>query len=314
MDDSRPMQNTNPIYNIKAISYMVGLRPVTLRAWERRYGLLNPIRGDQGYRMYSEYDLLTLRWIKSQIETGLSISRAVDHLKDLRTKGMDPAGEARADWIDNSIAIESISKQLYASITTYNNTAASEVLRRAFAVYSVDQVLLKTVTPTLIEIGEAWKRGDLPVAVEHYASQFFLQHLMSMLTTSMPPLHPQAIVAAGAPGEEHQIGLLMLVVMLRWRGWDIKYFGPNLSLERLPEALSPLNPRMLLFSATTREKAHELLALEAVMREFPHPSPALILGGQGFLDLTLPPGLPAEVLQGSPDEIVEKLEQILESL
>jgi DNA-binding transcriptional MerR regulator len=313
MDEPNTVQNTSPIYNIKAISYMVGLRPVTLRAWERRYGLLHPMRGDQGYRMYSEYDLQTLRWVKTQMETGLSISRAVDHLKDLRTKGMDPAGDSRVKWIENSVAIESISHQLYTSITMFNNTTASEVLRRAFAVYSVDQVLMKVVTPTLVEIGEAWKQGDLPVAIEHYASQFFQQHLMSMLATTMPPVHPQVIIAAGAPGEEHQIGLLMLVVMLRWRGWDIKYLGPNLALERLPEALAPLNPRMLLFSATTHEKARALLNLEPLMKEFPNPAPVLILGGQGFLDMKLPATMPAQVLVGSPDEIVEVLERILES-
>ena len=83
-----------PVYNIKAVSRLVGLLPVTLRAWERRYGLPLPQRGDQGYRLYSDYDLNTLRWIKIQLETGLSISRVVEYLNELRTSGKDPAVEA----------------------------------------------------------------------------------------------------------------------------------------------------------------------------------------------------------------------------
>ncbi len=281
-------QNIQPVYNIKAISTLVGLLPVTLRAWERRYGLLDPVRGSQGYRMYSERDLHTLRWIKTQIDSGMSISRAVDHLNDLRNKGLDPTTYQRSEITENSIDIETVKRQLYSFVTTFNDTAANEVLRRAFSIYSVDQVLSTVVQPTLKEIGVAWRRGDLPIASEHYASQFFMQHLMSMLTTTMPPTHTQTIVAAGGPGEEHQIGLLMLVVMLRWRGWNIKYLGPNLSFDRLPEALAPLHPQLLLFSATTSERARDLFAIETVLDQFPKPHPLVIFGGQGFQGMTVP--------------------------
>lgn len=312
MDEPIVAQDSFPVYNIKAISHMVGLLPVTLRAWERRYSFLHPSRGNQGYRLYSEADLQTLRWVKMQVDAGMSISRAVDHLNDLRVKGLDPTVELKNEIADNSIAIETISKQLFATITTFNNSAASETLRRAFSVYSVDQVLSLIVKPTLIEIGEAWHRGDLPVATEHYASQFFLQHLMSMLTTTMPPTHHQVIIAAGAPGEEHQIGLLMLVVMMRWRGWDIKYLGPNLALDRLPEALAPLKPRMLIFSATTVERARELFKIQAILNQFSEPVPVVIFGGQGFKGLSIPDSLKATVLDGSPDETIAALEKLLE--
>jgi len=312
MNEQVVEQKEIPVYNIKAISHMVGLLPVTLRAWERRYGLLNPIRGNQGYRLYSEQDLLTLRWVKLQIDAGMSISRAVEHLNDMRLKGLDPTGEQKSEVADNSMSIETVSKQLFDTITTFNNTAASEILRRAFAVYSVDQVLSLVVKPTLIEIGVSWKRGDLPIAVEHYATQFFMQHLMSMLTTTMPPTHHPVIIAGGAPGEEHQIGLLMLVVMMRWRGWDIKYLGPNLGLDRLPEALSPLNPRMLLFSATTEENARALLKIGPLMMRFQKPHPLLVFGGQGFANLSIPGSIEATWLDASPDNTIARLEKMLE--
>lgn len=311
MNDSAIEQLDIPVYNIKAISHLVGLLPVTLRAWERRYGLLNPTRGDQGYRMYSERDLKVLRWIKAQIDTGMSISRAVEHLRDLQKNGVDPIDDNRASLSDASVSIDTVNRQLYEAVTGFDDTRANEVLRRAFAIYSVDQVLTRVVQPTLVEIGEAWQRGDLAIANEHYASQFFLRHLMSMLTTTMPPTHFQTIIAAGAPGEEHQIGLLILVVMLRWRGWDIKYMGPNLPLEKLLEALSPLQPNMLLFSATRSENARGLLKMDELFSHYPEPKPAIIFGGQGFINLTLPPTLNARVINDTPAETIKKLEAIL---
>jgi MerR family transcriptional regulator, light-induced transcriptional regulator len=311
MEEIQPVKNSNPVYNIKAISHLVGLLPVTLRAWERRYGLLHPIRGDQGYRLYSEYDLRTLRWIKNQIDTGMSISRAVDHLNDLREKGLDPADGQKNALADNSIAIQNISGQLFTAITSFNESAAHETLRRAFSVYSVDQVLTQVVTPTLVEIGEAWHQGKLTIAVEHYATQFFLQHLMSMLTSTMPPTHTATIIAGGAPGEQHQIGLLMLVVMLRWRGWDIKYLGPNLSWDGLPEAVFPLQPRMFLFSATREENAREVLKIDQIISRFPEPGPIFVVGGQGFQDIKIPVNSSVKYIQASPDDTVAQIEDLL---
>lgn len=311
MEDSQFLNNKIPVYNIKAISHLVGLLPVTLRAWERRYGLLNPTRGEQGYRLYTEYDLRTLRWIISQIETGMSISRAVTHLKDLREKGMDPANGQRNVLAENSIGIQNISSQLFSSITKFNDSAAHETLRRAFSIYSVDQVLTKVVTPTLVEIGEAWHHGKLSIAIEHYATQFFMQHLMAMLTTTMPPTHTATIIAGGVRGEQHQIGLLMLVVMLRWRGWDIKYLGPDLSLDGLPEAVAPLHPKMFLFSATRAENAREILTLGEIYDKFSDPKPIFVFGGQGFHDFGIPDSIPAIIIKGTPDETITRIEELL---
>lgn len=91
-----PASDHTPIYNVKAAAQRAGLSPITLRAWERRYGLPAPQRNSHGYRLYSEYDLRTLRWLKAQLETGLSISRATGWLAELRAAGQDPAHAAPA--------------------------------------------------------------------------------------------------------------------------------------------------------------------------------------------------------------------------
>jgi len=59
--DSSIPRDRIPVYNIKAVAQLLGILPVTLRAWERRYGMPSPSRGQQGYRLYSEYDVRILR-------------------------------------------------------------------------------------------------------------------------------------------------------------------------------------------------------------------------------------------------------------
>ena len=314
-------QNANhnsPVYNIKAVSRLVGLLPVTLRAWERRYGLPHPGRGEQGYRLYSDHDVRTLRWLKAQNEAGLSIGRAVEYLNELRTSGYDPAVEpvyqARPNPGDHpaSPSFATLSNQFLEAMLQLDETSAVEIMRRAFSIYSVDQVLMEVVQPTLVTLGESWHRGELPIAIEHYATQFCMQHLSSMMTAAAPPSHPGRIIAACAPGEMHQVGLLMLVVMLRWRGWDIKYLGPDLPLDRLGEALIPIHPKILMFSANRVETAEKLMDLPRILERFPAPQPIVILGGQAFERMHLPENVAAVYLNHSPNEMVQRIEEYMQ--
>ena len=306
------------LYNIKAVSRLVGLLPVTLRAWERRYGLPSPQRGSQGYRLYSEHDLHTLRWLKNQIDSGMSIGRAVDYLHEMRLSGQDPVAlfsAAALPAIEESPAPfpspQSLNRELLQRLMEFDEMGASEAMRRAFALYSVDQVLMEVVTPALVKIGELWHAGTMPIATEHFASQFCMQHLMNMLAVSATPTQPGSIVAACAPGETHQIGLLMLVVMLRWRGWDVKFLGPDLKLEGLGEALAPLHPTAIMFTASRVESAQRLSGLAEMLEHFSDPKPLILLGGSAFTSMRLPETVPAVYIDHSPVETVKTIEGLV---
>jgi len=63
---------------------------VTLRAWERRYNILTPHRTASNYRLYSEQDIAMLRWLKSQVDSGMPISGAAAELSEMRSRGRLP--------------------------------------------------------------------------------------------------------------------------------------------------------------------------------------------------------------------------------
>jgi len=99
--------------------------------------------------------------------------------------------------------------------------------------------------------------------------------------------------------------------MLRWRGWNIKYLGPDLELDGLAEALSPLQPSMLMFTATRQETALKLIGLEKELENFPSPKPLIVLGGMGFQAYRLPKHIPAIYLNFSPVETVKTIETLI---
>jgi DNA-binding transcriptional MerR regulator len=71
------------LYNIKAVVQTTGISPSTLRAWERRYNIARPQRSESGYRLYSERDIAVIRWLKTQLDAGMSISQAVAWLGNI---------------------------------------------------------------------------------------------------------------------------------------------------------------------------------------------------------------------------------------
>ncbi|PSJ45790.1 helix-turn-helix-type transcriptional regulator [Zobellella endophytica] len=66
---------SEPKYPIRDVARLTGINPVTLRAWQRRYGLLKPARTDKGHRLYSEEDIALIRQILHWLEQGVSIGQ-----------------------------------------------------------------------------------------------------------------------------------------------------------------------------------------------------------------------------------------------
>lgn len=312
METRTPLHNAEPKYNVKAVARLVGISAVTLRAWERRYGLPKPQRGVQGYRLYSEHDIRTLRWLKARTEAGMSISRAAQHLGELRAAGRDPAALPTPEVISPQPAsTANLCAQCITAWAAFDESGAVEIMRLAFSLYPVDRVLVEVIQPALIELGEGWHRGEISLAAEHFATQFCLRHLMSILAAVSLPSRPGVLIAACAPGEHHEIGLLIIVVILRWRGWNVCYLGPNLSLDGILQSLGPLHPRVLLFSATRPESAEALRSLPDLLSRFPVP-PMLVLGGKGFSTMTWSDHLPGIYLDASPMEMVEAIEVMMQ--
>ena len=79
-----------PIYNLKSVVRETGVKPDTLRAWERRYGLPQPARTEGGHRLYSQRDIDTIKWQLARQREGLRINQAVELWRSLEGADQDP--------------------------------------------------------------------------------------------------------------------------------------------------------------------------------------------------------------------------------
>jgi MerR family transcriptional regulator, light-induced transcriptional regulator len=152
------MAELEGLVRIGELSRRLGVGPDRLRAWERRYGLLRPVRTSGGFRLYSEADAQRVRDMLAQLEHGLSAAEAARIVlaSHRQPAPQPPLDDARA--------------RLAAALARFDDVGANAVLDRLFATLGPDVAMRDVVYPYLRELGEAWERGEIDVGQEHFAS------------------------------------------------------------------------------------------------------------------------------------------------
>ncbi len=258
--------STAPVFNTKAVARETGVPADTFRAWERRYGVPRPQRTAGGHRLYSERDIAIIRWLRDRTDDGVNISHAVMLLSStLDTPVAEPANNGQARAISRLVG------ECVQALMEFDQPLAERLLSEAFSIYPFEHVLIELIQPAMVEIGERWHRGEINVAMEHFATQLVRRKLAGLMNVFEGVGHRGRIVVGCAPGELHDLGVLILSLFLVRRGWNIVYLGPQLPLADLLETVRSVKPLLVCLSASTIATAMELIAVARSLKEtYPH--------------------------------------------
>jgi DNA-binding transcriptional MerR regulator len=255
------MTDRIPLYNLKAVIHETGLGAGTLRAWERRYGVLKPQRTAGGHRLYSEQDIEMLKWLVRRQEEGLIISQAIEMWRNLKENAREPLRKAPAlpqVFEAGGVELEKLRSEWIAACLVFDEQAAEQALAQALAIAAPEVVCTGVLQKGLAEIGEGWYTGSVSVQQEHFASALAMRRLSTLFAAAAAPTRPERILAACPPGEQHDFVLLLLAFLLRRRGWDVVYLGADVPLARLDSAIQLTAPRLILTVAQTLDSAAAL--------------------------------------------------------
>jgi DNA-binding transcriptional MerR regulator len=197
---------------IGELSRRVGVTPEVLRAWERRYGLLAPVRTAGGFRLYGEEDERRILRMLDHLASGVSAAEAA-RLAQLEAPA---AGSARNDAplpaagrgqpVPGEPTIRTLGERLRSALDEFNDVGAHAVLDRLLGAYPLDAVLGEAVLPYLHDLGARWQRGEATVAQEHFASALLRGRLLALARGWGSGRGPQALLAC-LPGDQHDLGL-----------------------------------------------------------------------------------------------------------
>jgi MerR family transcriptional regulator, light-induced transcriptional regulator len=231
------MPDPGPGYvRIGELAKRTGVSPELLRAWEQRYGLLQPARTSGGFRLYSAADEVRIQRMQSLVSGGLAAAQAARLI--LSREPVPGTASASATILEDAAA------NLAAALDRLDEQAANTALDRLLSAYTVEMVLQDVVLPYLHRLGERWETGEISVAQEHFASNLLRGRLLGLAQGWGQGQGPGAILAC-LPGEHHELGLLVFGVALRRRGWRITYLGTNSPIGAVADTARSLRPAVV---------------------------------------------------------------------
>ena len=171
-------------------------------------------------------------------------------VSQLGTGSMVPTPTSFAERVD----------RLIAAFAAFDNQQAEQLLGPPMLLLPPEVACRELLLPLVREGGERWHRGVLAVAAEHFGSHLLLTRLKSLIETLRFRTRPDArrMVVACAPGELHELGLLMFTLEATAQGWDMIYLGASLPVADLAQAVRQIRPDLVGVSFVTRREPEDL--------------------------------------------------------
>jgi MerR family transcriptional regulator, light-induced transcriptional regulator len=249
------------------LSRRTGVAPDTLRKWEQRYGVLHPDRTPGGQRRYNEGDVARVEWLRDRLREGFRISEAARILGGAQSQ---PATDP--DDLPDLIVL---------ALVDLDGDRLVSLLDQTFTVLPLQDALVRVVAPLLRRVGDAWAAGEITIAQEHLLTSKLRCRLERVLADAHGGVRGTAVLAC-APGELHDVGLLMLTVLLHADGWRVEYLGADTPAAQALALAEAVGADVVCFSAAQAESA---AALEEQLAATPHGDrPAIVVGGRAVDD------------------------------
>ena len=226
-------------FPIRLLSEQTHVGTSTLRAWERRYGLLSPERTPKGHRLYTHSDVERVLKIVDLLKDGHSLPQISELLS---VDGIIKAHSGSPKTIDKHNIQEPLSHTMWddfltktlSAVNDFSNERIDAIFNEASSLYPIDMVTERLIEPVLKLLGSEWKtHPESGIAKEHFYSSWLKNKLGARFHHAYSQAKGARIICACTPGTFHEIGLMLFSLSALARGYRVLYFGSNLPLNQL---------------------------------------------------------------------------------
>lgn len=268
------------MYSIKAVAQATGLTVETLRAWERRYGIVAPNRDDSGRRVYRPEDVLRLRRLREATERGHPIGRLAGLSEGDLAALLNQPADRRSRATTNAFV-----ERILESAQRFRSAECEQSLTLAIAMLPPAQLVSEVLQPLLREVGDRWHRGEFAISQERLVSATVRRHVGLMLDAYDRTARRPPILFATLPGERHEIGLLTAAMLCASRGFKVHYLGPDLPAAEIARFAVEVGAKVVALSVVLHERLAEVPAQVVELAAGLPADTAIWLGGAATANL-----------------------------
>ena len=264
------------VYNIQTVSQMSGVSTHCIRAWEKRYGAIKPLRSDNGRRLYSDQELKRLMILGKLSVTGHNIGTIANlpenELEEmLNVQSLYPARETSKSGVlsvEKTTSTSITSPSIYLSnilmaLKFYKIDVLTHELNKASLDLNLKQFAFEIIAPLFRSVGEWVKEKKLTIAQEHTISamtKFIIGKRINHHYESGHKLKLKMIIAS-PKGELHSLSLLISSLLCAFYHVDFIYLGENLEEEAIADAAKSIQANVVLvgYSSAYESSNNKLL-------------------------------------------------------
>ena len=278
------------MYTIGRVAALTGVPVATLRAWERRYGVVQPVRTDTGYRLYDATALSAIQRMQALLDEGFGPKAAAAEVvaereaaqADLATGTVPSANGTGSDDDDQP----SVARFLSAAIAL-DSAELGRALDEMFLAMSFEAALDLRLMPAVRALGDAWEAGELGVGGEHVASAAIMRRLGTAFEAAAGDVDGPRILTGLPAGSRHEIGILAFATAARRCGLAVLHLGADLPNDMWVHAVAAYGAEAAVLAVSTAADVDSASsAVDAMTRAHPH---LLVFTGGDSQDAVMPP-------------------------
>jgi DNA-binding transcriptional MerR regulator/methylmalonyl-CoA mutase cobalamin-binding subunit len=267
---------------ISVVVRRTGLTQDILRAWEKRYGAVVPLRTATGRRLYTEDQVAKLRLLKQLVDGGRRISDVADlDLEDLQALADEDASEAVAPArLSPKLAGGGHLAACVDALERLDRRGLERALDAASVSLSRPRLRAEVIVPLIVMMGQRWREGVWRVVHEHLGSAVLRSFLWSMWRRSELGTGAPSLVVATPAGQQHELGALLAAGVAADVGWQVVYLGADLPAEEIAAAVEASGATAVLLSLVYPLGDTELLHELQRLRQLVGPDLLMVAGGR----------------------------------
>jgi DNA-binding transcriptional MerR regulator/methylmalonyl-CoA mutase cobalamin-binding subunit len=277
--------DSQPRHPIQVVARRTGLTPDVLRAWERRYRVVEPERTKSQRRLYSDADIERLILLRKATQAGRSIGQLAS-LSDRQLEQL-VAGDLAAQVAESgpppssSAEASTVLEQALGAVRNLDASRLQSVITSASLVVSPPELVDRVLVPLMRSIGAEWLDGTLGIAHEHLASAIVRAELSELVRPRQLPADAPALVVGTPAQQVHELGALVVAATAAADGWRVVYVGADLPAAELAAAAARSEARAVAISITYPPDDEHLPAELLELRQELPSGTAILVGGAG---------------------------------